>query len=88
MGNEESTADSAQQDPQDNHLLGGAAMPEQNAPVCMERKLAAIFSTDVAGYSRLMGDDERPPSAPSRRTVPLSSSLTQHYRGEWSIHPR
>jgi adenylate cyclase len=24
----------------------------------MERKLAAIFSTDVAGYSRLMGDDE------------------------------
>ena len=24
----------------------------------MERKLAAIFSTDVKGYSRLMGDDE------------------------------
>jgi hypothetical protein len=24
----------------------------------MARKLAAIFSTDVAGYSRLMGDDE------------------------------
>lgn len=24
----------------------------------LERKLAAIFSTDVAGYSRLMGDDE------------------------------
>jgi class 3 adenylate cyclase len=24
----------------------------------MERKLAAIFSTDVVGYSRLMGDDE------------------------------
>ena len=24
----------------------------------MERKLVAIFSTDVAGYSRLMGDDE------------------------------
>ncbi len=24
----------------------------------MERKLAAIFSADVKGYSRLMGDDE------------------------------
>ena len=24
----------------------------------MERKLAAIFSTDVKGYSRLMGDDD------------------------------
>jgi hypothetical protein len=24
----------------------------------MERKLAAIFSMDVAGYSRLMGEDE------------------------------
>ena len=24
----------------------------------MERKLAAIFSTDVKGYSRLMGEDE------------------------------
>ena len=24
----------------------------------MERKLAVIFSTDVQGYSRLMGDDE------------------------------
>ena len=26
--------------------------------VRMERKLAAIFSADVKGYSRLMGDDE------------------------------
>ena len=24
----------------------------------MERRLAAIFSTDVQGYSRLMGEDE------------------------------
>jgi hypothetical protein len=31
-------------------------MPEQTPTVGMERKLAAIFSTDVAGYSRLMGD--------------------------------
>jgi hypothetical protein len=36
----------------------------------MARKLAAIFSTDVAGYSRLMGDDEKPPSALSLLTAP------------------
>ena len=34
---------------EDNRLSG---------EVPMERKLAAIFSTDVQGYSRLMGDNE------------------------------
>ena len=33
-------------------------MADQTLAVGMARKLAAIFSTDVAGYSRLMGDDE------------------------------
>src|SRR4029434_1351213 len=33
-------------------------MAEQMPAVGMERKLAAIFSADVTGYSRLMGDDE------------------------------
>ncbi len=33
-------------------------MEEHKVTVGMQRKLAAIFSTDVAGYSRLMGDDE------------------------------
>ena len=33
-------------------------MPEQTTSIGMDRKLAAIFSTDVAGYSCLMGDDE------------------------------
>src|SRR5215204_7377670 len=32
------------------------AMPEPAQPI--ERKLAAIFAADVAGYSRLMGQDE------------------------------
>src|SRR5829696_5921313 len=31
-------------------------MPESDQPI--ERKLAAIFAADVAGYSRLMGQDE------------------------------
>jgi len=33
-------------------------MPAQTTRVSMERKLAAILSADVAGYSRLMGEDE------------------------------
>src|SRR5215475_7255752 len=33
-------------------------MPSQTTSVGMERKLAAILSADVAGYSRLMGEDE------------------------------
>ena len=31
---------------------------ETAPPPALERKLTAIFSTDVKGYSRLMGDDE------------------------------
>ena len=33
-------------------------MSDQTTSVGMERKLTAILSTDVAGYSRLMGEDE------------------------------
>ena len=47
----------------------------------MERKLAAIFSTDVKGYSRLMGADE----AATIRTLTayrtLMATLIQQYRG-------
>jgi adenylate cyclase len=47
----------------------------------MERKLAAIFSTDVAGYSRLMGDDE----AATIRTLTayraVMTTLIQRHRG-------
>ena len=47
----------------------------------MERKLAAIFSTDVAGYSRLMGDDEEATIRTLTTYRVLISSLIQHYRG-------
>src|ERR1043166_8973239 len=56
-------------------------MPEQTPAVGMERKLAAIFSTDVAGYSRLMGDDE----AATIRTLTayreVMTTLIQRHRG-------
>ena len=49
--------------------------------VGMERKLAAIFSTDVAGYSRLMGDDEEATIRTLTTCRTLISSLIQQYRG-------
>src|SRR5467141_2842851 len=56
-------------------------MPDQTYTVGMERKLAAIFSTDVVGYSRLMGDDE----AATIRTLTayraVMITLIQQHRG-------
>src|SRR5262245_29639388 len=56
-------------------------MAEQTPAVGMERKLAAIFSTDVAGYSRLMGDDEEATIHTLTTYRALISSLIQQYRG-------
>lgn len=56
-------------------------MPEQTPTVGMERKLAAIFSTDVVGYSRLMGDDEEATIRTLTAYREVISSLIQSYRG-------
>ncbi len=56
-------------------------MPEQMPAVGMTRKLAAIFSTDVAGYSRLMGDDEEATIRTLTAYREVISFLIQHYRG-------
>jgi adenylate cyclase len=56
-------------------------MAEQAPAVGMQRKLAAIFSTDVAGYSRLMGDDEEATIRTLTAYRTLISSLIQRYRG-------
>ena len=56
-------------------------MAAQTPAVGMERKLAAIFSTDVAGYSRLMGDDEEATIRTLTAYRALISSLIQHHRG-------
>ena len=56
-------------------------MPAQTPAVGMERKLAAIFSTDVAGYSRLMGDDEEATIRTLTAYRAVISSLIQHHRG-------
>ena len=56
-------------------------MPDQTSAVGMTRKLAAIFSTDVAGYSRLMGDDEEATIHTLTVCRALISSLIHQYRG-------
>ncbi len=56
-------------------------MAEQTPTVDMQRKLAAIFSTDVAGYSRLMGDDEEATIRTLTTYCIIISSLIQHHRG-------
>ena len=47
----------------------------------MERKLTAIFSADVKGYSRLMGEDEEATIRTLTAYRALISSLIQHHRG-------
>jgi len=47
----------------------------------MERKLAAILSTDVQGYSRLMGEDEVATIHTLTAYRELMTSLIQQYRG-------
>jgi adenylate cyclase len=47
----------------------------------MERKLAAIFSTDVKGYSRLMGEDEVGTIHTLTAYRELIATLIQQHRG-------
>ncbi|HJY80517.1 MAG TPA: adenylate/guanylate cyclase domain-containing protein [Candidatus Binatia bacterium] len=56
-------------------------MPEHKAAVGMERKLAAILSADVKGYSRLMGDDEEATVRTLTAYRELIASLIQQHRG-------
>jgi adenylate cyclase len=46
-----------------------------------KRKLAAIFSADVAGYSRLMGDDERATVETITSYRKVMTNLIQKYQG-------
>jgi len=57
---------------------------QQSAPLHsghIERRLAAILSADVKGYSRLMGEDEVATIRTLTAYRVVISSLIQHYRG-------
>ena len=47
----------------------------------MERKLAAIFSADVKGYSRLMGDDEEATIHTLKSYRDVIARLIEHHHG-------
>lgn len=47
----------------------------------MERKLATIFSTDVKGYSRLMGDDEEATTHTLKTYRDVIARLIEHHHG-------
>ncbi len=47
----------------------------------MERKLAAILSADVQGYSRLMGDDEAATITTLTAYWELMTALIQQHHG-------
>src|SRR5229473_4923364 len=49
--------------------------------VGMERKLAAILSADVKGYSRLMGEDEEATIHTLTAYRQVMTTLIQHHRG-------
>ena len=56
-------------------------MSAPTTPVSMERKLAAIFSADVVGYSRLMGEDEEATIRTLTAYREVMTTLIQQHRG-------
>jgi adenylate cyclase len=56
-------------------------MPVHPTAVGMERKLAAILSADVAGYSRLMGEDEEATIRTLTASREITDSLIHQHRG-------
>lgn len=47
----------------------------------MERQLAAIFSTDVHGYSRLMGEDEEATIHPLKTYRKIITNFIEEHHG-------
>ena len=48
-----------------------------------KRKLTAVFSADVAGYSRLMGEDEAATVKTLEAYKQVMFSLIKQHRGFW-----
>jgi adenylate cyclase len=53
-----------------------------------KRKLAAVFSADVAGYSRLMGEDEAATVKTLETYKQVMFSLIKQHRGRVVESPR
>jgi class 3 adenylate cyclase len=55
--------------------------PASRVPTSMTRKLAAILSADVAGYSRLMGEDEEATIHTLKLYRGIIDTVVQQHRG-------
>jgi class 3 adenylate cyclase len=55
--------------------------PASRVPTGMTRKLAAILSADVAGYSRLMGEDEEATIHTLKLYRGIIDTVVQQHRG-------
>src|SRR5437899_1461794 len=60
---------------------GDTEMPTRTTAIRRERKLAAILSADVKGYSRLMGEDEEATIRTLTACRELITGLVQQHRG-------
>jgi len=67
--------------PPEAFLFWGDPMAEERA----KRKLSAILSADVKGYSRLMGEDEVGTVRTLKEYRELMSKLIKEYVAEWLI---
>lgn len=58
-------------------------MAQQEQPIRVERRLAAIVAADVAGYSRLMGLDEVGTAQALREHRMATDALVEKHRGRF-----
>ncbi|SRR5712692_1978130 len=63
--------------------MGNNTHPARMTPASIERKLAAILSADVQGFSRLMGADEEATLHTLQACREVTDSLIQQHRGRF-----
>src|SRR6266849_1882485 len=61
--------------------MGNDPHPARTSPAGIERKLAAILSADVQGFSRLMGEDEEATLRTLTASRQVTDTLIQQHRG-------
>src|SRR5450631_3436977 len=61
--------------------MANATDPPENEPSAVERRLATILAADVAGYSRMMGEDEEATVQTLRGHRAIFDGLLRQHRG-------
>src|SRR5215510_14792652 len=67
--------------------MGNDTHPTRPTPAGIERKLAAIVSADVQGFSRLMGADEEATLHTLHASREVTDTLIQQHRGRFVSSP-